>query len=171
MGAKFDEATQHEINRRIHYQEDVLLNAPIRCHWEDFSSQILFLSEIDFDNERQQRAPQGDSDSGAETETDLISGYEPSPAYVSHLESGVVAARRRFHDKLGESSKSYGRFVIHATKQAEGRWKKKINWNLSTAQQEFDRIRKLYYTGLTRQLIKREVRRHLLLYQGQAPSY
>jgi hypothetical protein len=61
--------------------------------------------------------------------------------------------------------------VIQATKRVEHRWRKKIDWHRSDAQKEFDRIRKLYYTNLTRQLIKREVRTHLLRFQGHVPSY
>ncbi len=45
MGAKFDEATQHEINRRFHYQEDLYLNVIINCHWEDFSYGKMFLEQ------------------------------------------------------------------------------------------------------------------------------
>ncbi len=94
-----------EINRRFHYQEDLYLNAIINCDWEDFSYEIMFLGQLGYHDESLQEAPQGDAESGADTETDSSSGYEPSPAYVNHPESDVVAARRRFHDKLGESSK------------------------------------------------------------------
>jgi hypothetical protein len=104
MGANFDAETQHQINRRIHYQEDLVLNSLIRCHWDDFSSNISFLSQIDYDDERQQRAPQGDSDSGADTEVDTSFDYAPSHAYVTLPETDVDAARRRFHDKLGQKS-------------------------------------------------------------------
>jgi hypothetical protein len=171
MGAKFDEATQHEINRRFLYQEDLYLSAIINVHWEDFSYGITFLEQLGYHDERLQEVPQGDAESGADTETDSISEYAPSPAYIDHPESDVEAARRRFHDKLGETSKWYGRMVIQATKRVEHCWRKKIDWNLADAQKEFDRIRKLYYTNLTRQLIKREVRTHLLRFQGHVPSY
>ena len=90
-------------------------------------------------------------------------------------------AFKRFRDKITNALKHITHMVDQSTQLAKPRWRSLIDWTKPESLRRadpignkmytrFEAIRHVYYTNMTKVLVKRLVRQQLLFHQGNTPS-